>query len=166
MRCCWNLAFCCTRATCHCRCEEHIPVGEGEGSSGQFWSQQKYFINSNRLSKTVRNNSSSNNKSHSLCICGLITTDCCSCKYSGTTDWWIVPQISATTALSFGQGQESVFTHPDLVFWFLSMARSLTFWKDSECRITQRASQLLKTTDRVPGSSCTARSYKTLYTEG
>jgi len=38
--------------------------------------------------------------------------------------------------------------------------------RNQKCRTTKRADQLLKTTDGVPASSCTAKSCKTVYNEG
>lgn len=82
------------KADLYCR---HGSTSLLEQSSGQFLSQQKDFINSNRLSKTVRKNSSI--KSHSLVYlwvhqCWLVQLQILNTYRSLR----IVPQVSATMA--------------------------------------------------------------------
>lgn len=96
-----------------------------EQSSGHFWSQQKDFINSNRLSKTVRKNSSI--KSHSSFYLWYDQCWSVQLQISKTCrSWRIVPQISATMATLDKDGKALSCT----LTWFLRMARSLISFKE------------------------------------
>lgn len=94
-----------------------------EQSSGQFWSRQKDFINSNRLSETVQEEQQ-HQKSFLILSVGspvLIGADANSQDLKIFEDY---PSNKCNNG-HFGQGWKSIAMHPDLVFWLLRMARSL-----------------------------------------